>query len=470
MFLSRLRPTLFRISTKLTLAYSLVLILGCTIIFSYLFIKIRHAFIKQEQAALSAKLLELAPALQAQGLEKFEATFGSSLRFLQDSGVLLMVVSPRAETLAIYEPQNPLKVDLENLKSEAINQKEMQFRFVTEASNDFESLVVSGTTLDDETRLVLARNMDNFAEPLNGIRQIFWWMLLPMALIGFMGGLFLSSRTLIPVRELIVSMKKIESGSLSTRVPVNGKEDELEELKVLCNRMLDKIESLVNSLKEAFDHLAHDIRTPVTRLRGRAELALMAEGDVESYREALQSCYENSDKILSFLQVLTDITEAENRSKKLKLEKKYISDLVREIMDLYEMAFEEKEIKVTRKLDSNDWALVDARLISRVIANLLDNAHKYTPNGGEVTIQTINQTENVILRITDTGPGISAEEHSMIWQKLYRSDKSRSEYGMGLGLTFVKAVVEAHDGKVSVRSPVKDGKGTEFEVLLQKMS
>jgi signal transduction histidine kinase len=139
-------------------------------------------------------------------------------------------------------------------------------------------------------------------------------------------------------------------------------------------------------------------------------------------------------------------------------------------MDLYEMAFEEKEIKVTQKLDTNDWALVDARLISRVIANLLDNAHKYTPNGGEMTIQTINQTESVILRVTDTGPGIAGEEHSMIWQKLYRSDKSRSEYGMGLGLTFVKAVVEAHDGKVSVRSPVKDGKGTEFEVVLQKMS
>ncbi|MEN0057736.1 MAG: HAMP domain-containing sensor histidine kinase, partial [Bdellovibrio sp.] len=188
------------------------------------------------------------------------------------------------------------------------------------------------------------------------------------------------------------------------------------------------------------------------------------------YREALQSCYENSDKILNFLQVLTDITEAENRSKKLKLEKRYISDLVREIMSLYEMAFEEKEIQLTQNLDSNDWAMVDARLISRVIANLLDNAHKYTPSGGAVVISTVNQTENVILRVTDTGPGISPEEHAMIWQKLYRSDKSRSEYGMGLGLTFVKAVVEAHDGKVSVRSPVKDGRGTEFEVLLQKMS
>jgi signal transduction histidine kinase len=87
-----------------------------------------------------------------------------------------------------------------------------------------------------------------------------------------------------------------------------------------------------------------------------------------------------------------------------------------------------------------------------------------------VIIETINQTESVILKVTDSGPGIAPEEHGLIWQKLYRSDKSRSEYGMGLGLTFVKAVVEAHDGKVSIKSPVKDGRGTEMEITLQKMA
>jgi len=308
-------------------------------------------------------------------------------------------------------------------------------------------------------------------EQLSSLRIIFYWTFVPLVIVGVVGGIFLSRRTLRPVRELISSVRKIERGSLSIRVPTGHSNDEVEELKFLFNKMLDKIENSVNGLKEAFDHLAHDIRTPVTRLRGRAEIALTnSSDDVDTYREALQSCFENSDKILSFLQVLTDITEAENRSRKLKLEKKFISDLVREMVELYEMAFEEKEIILKSKLDKGDWAMVDSRLISRVIANLLDNAHKYTPPGGQVQIETINQTEVVILRVTDSGAGIAGDEHSLIWQKLYRSDKSRSEYGMGLGLTFVKAVVEAHDGKVSVRSPVKDGHGTEFEITLQKMS
>ena len=375
MSLSRLRPTLFRISTKLTLAYSLVLILGSTLVFSFIYFQFSHS--------------------------------------LQENQKILMTSSPE-EYKAHMEERN--------------------------------------------------------AKQMRDLQQIFWWSLLPVALVGFGGGFLLSNRTLRPVRELLTSMKKVESGALSTRVPIGDSDDELEELIVLCNKMLNKIENLVNGLREAFDHLAHDIRTPVTRLRGRAELALTGEGDVETYREALQSCFENSDKILSFLQMLTDVTEAENRSKKLKIEKKFISELVKDIMNLYEMAFEEKNIIVTQKLDRHDWAMVDARLISRVIANLLDNAHKYTPPGGEVTIETINQTESVILRITDSGPGIAADEHSLIWQKLYRSDKSRSEYGMGLGLTFVKAIVEAHDGKVLVRSPIKDGRGTQFEILLQKMA
>ncbi|MGZ3770177.1 MAG: ATP-binding protein [Bdellovibrio sp.] len=470
MFLSRLKPTLLRISTKLALAHSLVLIFSSTVLFGFLYFQIKDTLADQEIKSLQVKLEDFNRFIETGGYVKLQEYYERLPNYYRDSDIWLGVITPSEDLIFSHEPATALSVNINLLKDEAINQSAQSFNFTLYAPDKNIPVQVLGYSLKDGNRLVLAKEQYDLANRMNSIHNIFWLLLIPLTIIGFLGGLFLSNKTLSPVHDLLTSMKKVEGGSLSTRVPIGKGHNELEELKVLCNKMLDKIESLVNGLKEAFDHLAHDIRTPVTRLRGRAELALMAEADLETYREALQSCYENSDKILSFLQLLTDITEAENRSKKLKLEKKYISDLVREVMSLYEMAFEDKEITVIQKLDTNDWALVDSRLISRVIANLLDNAHKYTPEGGEVTIETINQTENVILRVTDTGPGIAPEEHSMIWQKLYRSDKSRSEYGMGLGLTFVKAVVEAHDGKVSVRSPVKNGRGTEFEVLLQKMS
>ncbi|WP_413575956.1 ATP-binding protein [Bdellovibrio sp. HCB290] len=470
MFLKGLKPTLFRISTKLTLAYSMVLILSSTLIFSFLYFQITHSLQAQERSILVSKTEEFANRIEVNGLEDFKQYFEVLRTFDRDSSLIVTVYGENGEILFSHSPTPQPQFDQTLLVNELNKHGESTFEFSIPERSGAEAVLVLGKILKNGERLVMAKSTEGMGKQLRYLQKLFWWALLPVALIGFLGGLFLSNSTLSPVRELINSMKKIERGSLSTRVPVGGSEDELEELKLMFNKALDKIENLVNGLKEAFDHLAHDIRTPVTRLRGRAEIALTSEGDLESYREALQSCFENSDKILSFLQVLTDITEAENRSKKLKIEKKFISELVREIMDLYEMAFEEKNIKVIQKLDTHDWAMVDPRLISRVIANLLDNAHKYTPPGGEVIIETINQTESVILKVVDSGPGIAAEEHGLIWQKLYRSDKSRSEYGMGLGLTFVKAVVEAHDGKVSIKSPVKDGRGTEMEITLQKMA
>lgn len=469
MFLSRLKPTLFRISTKLTLAYSLVLILSSTLIFSFLYFQIARALQGQDWVIVEAKLEEYVNRIEIKGLGDFREYFTYVPVYDQDASILVAIYSPKGELIFYHEPTPHFKIDSQ-VFIEELDKDSNRFVIRSPVANGRDYALIMGRKLSNGNRLVVAKSTEAFEGQLRHLQKIFWWSLIPVALIGFLGGLLLSNRTLSPIRDIITSVNKIERGALNVRVPMGHNDDELEELKLIFNKMLDKIESLVNGLREAFDHLAHDIRTPVTRLRGRAEMALTSQGDVEAYREALQSCFENSDKILNFLQVLTDITEAENRSRRLKLEKRYISDLVKDIMNLYEMAFEEKDIKVIQKLDTNDWAMVDARLISRVIANLLDNAHKYTPPGGEITIQTINQTEAVVLRVTDSGPGISAEEHALIWQKLYRSDKSRSEYGMGLGLTFVRAVVEAHDGKVSIRSPVKDGKGTEFEVFLQKMS
>lgn len=470
MFLSRLKPTLFRISTKLTLAYSLVLILSSTLIFSFLYFQITRALEGQERNHLESKLEEYRNRIELTGLEKFRDYFQTIPGYDRDAALLVQLLDTNGDVIFTHAPVPPFEIELVPLQNEIQHQAGNEFHLTVPELNGRDSIIIYIKTLKDGQKLLVAKSTESLGNQMRNLQKIFWWSLLPVSLIGFLGGLFLSNRTLSPVRELITSIKKIDGGSLSTRVPVGGSDDELEELKVLFNKMLDKVEGVVNGLKEAFDHLAHDIRTPVTRLRGRAELALTSEGDLETYREALQSCFENSDKILNFLQILTDITEAENRSRRLKREKRFISDLVKEMMELYEMAFEEKEIKVNLSLDAHDWALVDARLITRVIANLLDNAHKYTESGGEVTIETINQTESVILRVSDSGPGISLDEQSLIWQKLYRSDKSRTEYGMGLGLTFVKAVVEAHDGKVSVRSPGRNGVGTEFEVFLQKMS
>ncbi len=294
------------------------------------------------------------------------------------------------------------------------------------------------------------------------LKYIFGATVLALTVLSSTLSYILAHRSVRPVRTLIEAVKNVEKNSLAARVMVDTKDNELNELQYSFNHLLDKISLLVTNINETFDHLAHDLRTPVTRLRGRAEIALNRAESVDEYREALQSCYENSDRILSFLDNLTQITEAENRSLNIRYELKSLGRMVLEMMDLYEIAFEEKNIKVKKILIKNDEAYLDPNLIRRVIANLLDNAHKYTPESGEVVIETYRTNKHVVLSVCDSGRGIPENEQTLIWKRMYRGDKSRSEQGMGLGLTFVKAVVEAHEGVVNVISPVRDGHGTEF--------
>lgn len=467
MFLSLLKKTFAkignRISIKLTLMYTFMLFLSSIFIFSLLYYHIKDTVLDLERAAAQSIMQRLSDDIDAHGLEAVSA---DPPRVSINAKLLAFYIDSSGSVIWEKVPAGS-KFDLGHFRA-PMQERENYENIVLDPARD--SIIMVGKKMKNDGFLLIGHNITSSLTYLASIRHFFWMLLIPVAMIGFVGGLIMSNKTMSPVRELLTVIKKVERGSLSTRVPVGSGIDELGELKLRINKMLDKIEDLIGSLREAFDHLAHDIRTPVTRLRGRAEIALTSDGDLDSYREALQSCYENSDKILSFLQILSDITETENKSRKLKLEKTYISDLIREVMDLYEMAFEEKNIQFTAQMDKNDWAFIDRKLISRVLANLLDNAHKYTPEGGTVEVEVKNHTEYVKVTVKDSGPGIALDEQALVFQKLYRSDKSRSEYGMGLGLTFVKAVVEAHDGKVAIKSPIHNGRGTAFEITLQKMS
>jgi signal transduction histidine kinase len=168
--------------------------------------------------------------------------------------------------------------------------------------------------------------------------------------------------------------------------------------------------------------------------------------------------------VLTILTALMGIAEAESGAIKLHLERTSIAELLKSAAELYELVAEEKRIKVTVNSTSTCEAVVDAVRMRQVFANLLDNAIKYTPEGGAVDVSCSEENGRIIVRVRDTGIGIPAEEQPRIWERLYRGDKSRSQRGLGLGLSLVKAFVEAHHGEVSVRSV--SGGGSEFAVSI----
>jgi signal transduction histidine kinase len=282
--------------------------------------------------------------------------------------------------------------------------------------------------------------------------------------IGLAGGLLITRSTLQPLRSLRDTVQRIlTTGQTDDRVTVSGSGDAVDELGALFNRMLARITTLIGGMRNALDHVAHDLRTPMTRLRVTAETAL-ASSDPSRQREALSDCLEESDRVLSMLDTLMDISEAETGTMKLALGDVDVADALREVATLYEDAAEENGVRLTAAAPDGLALRADRDRLRQALANLVDNAVKYTPAGGQVTLSARRSGRTVSIQVRDSGPGISAQDLPRIWDRLYRGDQSRSTRGLGLGLSLVKASVEAQGGTVEVESA--PGQGATFTISL----
>ena len=298
---------------------------------------------------------------------------------------------------------------------------------------------------------------------LRRFQETFLAVSLPLILLAVAGGAFLSRRTLLPLRHLIEAVESIEAGRMEARAPLTHTGDELDELGRLFNRMIEKINQLIRAMKGSLDSVAHDLRTPMTRFRNVAEAALLRADSGEGCREALQDCLEESDRILRMLHMLMDISEAETGTLHLQRERVDLCPLAEGVADMYRYVAEEKGVRLETAFPAEGFLEADADRICQVLANLIDNAVKYTPSGGWIRVEIENQPGRLLVRVADSGVGIEADEIERIWDRLYRGRHS-TQKGLGLGLSLVRAVVHAHQGQIQVSST--PGAGSIFELFL----
>lgn len=324
---------------------------------------------------------------------------------------------------------------------------------------------VASVRLPDGTILQVGKSNEIRLALLRTFRWTVGLVSIVALVVGVSGGLILTRSTVQPIYDLIeVVQGIIRTGRTDTRVPLRDERgDAVDELSGLFNTMLDRINALITAMGQSIDNVAHDLRTPIARLRAIGERALQSRDPVEQ-RDALERALEESERILSMLNTLMDISEAEAGALVLKREPVPLRALLSEAIELYEDVAEQKGIAVSLE-DGDDVTVPGARdRLRQVFANLLDNAIKYTPAGGIVRVATSRNAGAAVVCFSDTGVGIAAEHLPKIWERLYRADPSRSERGLGLGLSLVKAYAAAHGGTVEATS--EPGRGSTFTVRL----
>jgi signal transduction histidine kinase len=444
---------LFRTTTfKLTLVYLTVFALFAAFLLGYFALNTRRLITEQITDTVNAEITGLSEQYRLGGIRRLVVVVDARAR--RPGSSLYLVTTFAGESLAGNVTALPPGT-LDN-----VGWTETAYRRLDEADpaeHPEHHALARVFQLPGGFRLLVGRDLDERERLYNIVLSAGRWSIAIVIVLGLAGGLFVTRRVLRRVDAMTETSRTIMAGDLSGRLPTVGSDDELDRLAINLNAMLERIEALMRGFKEVSDNIAHDLKTPLTRLRNRAEEALRSSGGDGDYRAALESTIEESDELIRTFNALLMIARAESGQASTPMIQFDAAEIARGVGELYDPLADEKGLTLKVEADAVLPARGNRELVTQALANLVDNAIKYagpavdgTP--AEIVVRALSDGDRIRLSVADHGPGVPERDRERVVERFVRLEQSRSEPGSGLGLSLTSAVAHLHGGELKLES------------------
>jgi len=449
---------------RLTLWYAAIFMLSACVAFLFFYFLITNTIRQQTDQDLVSETRTFSSLLSAQGSEALKQQAFLEAQAAGEKKVFFRLLYITGQ---VFSSSNMSYWRDIGISREAIDQ------LLSEQRPIFDTISIADRThkvrvlyavIGPGMILQLGRSMENLTRIIEAFRKIFMVTMASLFLLAVVAGWFMARRSLAGVEAVTQTARRISDGSLAERVPVKNREDEIDQLAITFNQMLDRIQTLVTGIKEMSDNIAHDLKSPITRIRGLSEITLTTGASVPDYENLAASTIEECDRLLDMVNTMLVISKAEAGVSQIEQKEVDLSGVARDACELFYLPAQDKGLNLVCDIKNRHVVIGDIRMIQRMIANLLDNAIKYTPAPGTVEVSVVSTDDQaVVVSVKDSGGGISENDLPHIFERFYRCDKSRSEAGTGLGLSFAQAVARAHGGDISIEST--PNQGSTFTVL-----
>ncbi|WP_295449475.1 HAMP domain-containing sensor histidine kinase [uncultured Thiodictyon sp.] len=328
----------------------------------------------------------------------------------------------------------------------------MRFRLRNRGPDHAEEHAARGQVfrLRGDLLLLVGRDVRDLERTRRVILDALTWGLAMTAALALLGGWVLSQRVLRRLEAINQTSREIMEGDLSRRIPVGGSDDDFDQLAAGLNQMLARIESLMAGVRQVSDNIAHDLRTPLTRLHTKLELLRAELGDTHPARAIAEQTIADAEELLTTFNALLRIARIEAGGRRAAFAPVDLVPLVEDLAELYEPVAAEREQYLTVSAPRDAWVIGDRDLLFQALGNLVDNAVKYTPEGGRIDLRLAGIEQAILIEIADNGPGIPEQLRAEVFRRFFRADHSRSTPGSGLGLSLVQAVIQLHGAAIEL--------------------